>query len=151
MKETGHMNEKHKNMRISRSYVLIALYLIFFLSSLYGLIQTIQARGDAGYVFVLGLLTMIFFFLTLVCFFSPYIRVDEDRIVVHHDMLRKDILFFYDFESIDWEDNKAISIFHLQGLTRIEFHKMNPSDKAKVIAFFKELEAEKAGAAPVPK
>jgi hypothetical protein len=144
------MNEKYKNMRISRSYVLIALYFVFFASSVYGLIQTIEARGYAGYVFLLGLSTMIFFFLTLICFFSPYIRVDDDRIVIHHDMLRKDIFFFYDLDHCDYEDPKAISVFHLQGITRIEFHKINPSDKALVTAFFKDLEAEKAQKKTVP-
>ncbi|MFI5151148.1 MAG: hypothetical protein ACHQRM_15555 [Bacteroidia bacterium] len=146
------MNEKYKNMRIPRSYVLIALYLVFFAASLYGLIQVIQfginpanhGAGNAGYVFLLGLSTMIFFFLTLVCIFSPYIRVDDDRIIIHHDMLRKDVVFFYDLDHCDYEDPKAITVVHLQGVTRIEFHKINPGDKALVTAFFKELEAEKA-------
>ncbi|HXC04624.1 MAG TPA: hypothetical protein VNZ86_07710, partial [Bacteroidia bacterium] len=61
-------------MKISRSFVLIGLYLVLFLASLYGLIQVIQyginpvnhASGLAGYVFLLGLSTLIFFFLTLI-------------------------------------------------------------------------------------
>jgi hypothetical protein len=102
-----------------------------------------MARGEVGYVFLLAIGTLGFFFLSLLTLFSPYLRVDDDRIIVHHDLLRKDILFFYDIDHIEFPDNKSISIHHIRGLTRVLFIRFNKSDQGKVSLFFQELARDK--------
>ncbi len=137
------MTEQSHSLRIRRSYITILIFLVLFLVSAFGLISTIQARGAVGIVFMLAVATLAFFFLTLLCFFSPYLRVDDDRIIIHHDLLRKDVLFFYDLNRIEFEAGQSISLYHLNGLTRVSFRKFNAIDRAKVLAFFKKLELEK--------
>jgi hypothetical protein len=69
--------------------------------------------------------------------------VDDDRIIVAHDLLRKDILFFYDLNQIEFEADHSVALYHMNGLTRVVFRKFNGGDKAEVIAFFRELEQER--------
>jgi hypothetical protein len=137
------MTEQSHSIRIRRSYVTILIFLVLFLVSAFGLINTIQARGAVTLVFMLAVATLAFFFLTLLCFFSPYLRVDDDRIIIHHDLLRKDVLFFYDLNRIEFEPGQSIALYHLNGLTRVVFRKFNATDRAEVLAFFKKLEMEK--------
>jgi Na+-driven multidrug efflux pump len=136
------MSEPARTMRINRSYLTIAILILFLAGSGYTLLQTIHARGPKSYVLLLALLTLLFFFVTLLCIFQPYLRVDEDRIIVSHDLLRKDVLFFYDITRIEFGENKSICVYHLNGLTRVVFSKFKASDKAKVIAFFQQLAAQ---------
>jgi hypothetical protein len=135
------MSEPVRNMRINRSYLTIAILILFLAGSGYTLLETIHARGPKSYVLLLALLTLLFFFVTLLCLFQPYLRVDEDRIIVSHDLLRKDVLFFYDITRIELNEDKSIGIYHLNGLTRVVYSKFNASDKNTVIAFFRELAA----------
>jgi len=137
------MNPKFKSMRIRRNYLTVLTFLCLFTASVYALLSTIQARGAIAYVFLLAISTLAFFFLTLLCFFVPYMRVDDDRIIVAHDLLRKDILFFYDLNRIEFEADSSVALYHMNGLTRVVFRKFNTADRTQVITFFKELEQER--------
>ena len=128
-------------MRINRSYFTFAVLILFLAGSGYALLETIHARGPKSYVLLLALLTLLFFFVTLLCIFQPYLRVDDDRIIVSHDLLRKDVLFFYDITRIEFGEEKSIAIYHLNGLTRVVFSKFNAADKSRVLAFFQDLGA----------
>lgn len=135
-------------MRISRNYVYGLAYLVLLIAGVYGLIRSIQALAAVAYVFFLAVSSLAFFFLFLLSITSPYIRVDDDRIIIYHDFLRKDTLFFYDVIRIEFEAGSFISIYHLNGLTKVVLGKVNPHDKKKVDAFFRELDSEKTRVSP---
>ncbi len=137
------MNTESTSLRIGKNYLYGFVYLILFAAAVYMLLRTIQAMGSVSYVFFLAVSSLSFFFLCLLSFALPYFRVDEDRIIVYHDLLRKDTLFFYDITRIEFENETAISIYHLNGLTKVLLSKMNGFDKKKVKSFFAELNSEK--------
>jgi hypothetical protein len=136
------MTHKNHSIRVKRSYLTIATFIGLFIGSGFSLLATIQSRGSTALVFLLAVLTLAFFFLTFLAYFSPYLRVDDDRIIIHHDLLRKDVLFFYDLTRIEIENDHAVALYHLNGLTRVVFRKFNRKDREEVLAFFKELMPE---------
>lgn len=138
------MNEQFQTLRIRRNFLTIGFFVALCIGCGYTLVLTIESRGSVALVFLLGVGTLTGFFVSLLAFFLPYLRVDDDRIIIQHDILRKDILFFYDLTSIHFDDNRSIGIKHLNGMTRISFNKLNAHDKKLVLAFFKELGEEKA-------
>ena len=134
------MEHDHDTIRISRNYLVLAALFLLFLGTGFILLRVIHARGAVSVVLSLAIFTLLFFFVTLLCIFKPYIQVDADRIIVSHDLLRKDILFFYDITRVDFNEEKSICIYHLNGLTRVFYSKFNAFDKLRVISFFKTLE-----------
>jgi uncharacterized membrane protein YkgB len=138
------MNKEFISMRISRNYLYGLCYLVLLIGSVYGLLRCVQTLAGGSYVFFLGVSSLSFFFLGLLSITSPYIRVDDDRIIVYHDLIRKDTFFFYDVIRIEFESESSISIFHLNGLTKVILSKVNSFDRKKVIAFFNELALEKS-------
>jgi hypothetical protein len=131
--------EGYLTMRIHRNY----LYVVAFISMTglcgTGLLKLFRERGDPGFVLVLGIATLAFFFISLLCLFSPYMRINDDRIIVQHDLLRKDILFFYDVKRIEFNGTQSILVYHLNGMTKVLMYKMNAGDRKKVSSFFQEL------------
>jgi uncharacterized membrane protein YkgB len=142
------MNKDFFSMRISRNYLYGLCYLILLIASVFGLVRGVQTLAGGSIVLFLGIFTLSFFFLGLLSITSPYLRVDDDRIIVYHDLLRKDTLFFYDVIRIEFEEETSISIYHLNGLTRVILSKVNGFDRKKVKAFFSELAAEKSPVEP---
>jgi hypothetical protein len=139
------MNDKFQMLRIRRNLLVVLMFLVLFVVCGYSLFKAIEGRGSLALVFALGVGTLAGFFLSLLCFFSPYIRVDYDRVIVSHDLLRKDVLFFYDIHTIDFEDKRFIRIYHLGGLTRVVYRKFNAYDKQLILDFFREVQAEQNG------
>jgi hypothetical protein len=136
------MTDQFNNLRIHRNFLYVALFVLLFIACGLLLLKTIHSLGPVAYVFVLALGTLAFFFASILNVFTPYLRIDEDRIVISHDLLRKDVLFFYDVTRIDFEEENAICIYHINGLTRVMYSKFNAFDRDKVTAFFKEVALE---------
>ncbi|HEV7232064.1 MAG TPA: hypothetical protein VGO45_12080 [Bacteroidia bacterium] len=136
------MTDRFNSLRVHRNFLYVVLFVLLFAACGMMLIRTIHALGPVAYVFMLALATLAFFFVSILNLFTPYLRIDDDRIVISHDLLRKDVLFFYDLTRIDFEEENAICIYHINGLTRVVYSKFNAFDKEKVLAFFRELAME---------